>query len=81
MRSLETPDTFCTPLHFLNGRPRSPCLDDVEKLHNSSHKRDGEFILECQRGHVRLKAPVQRFVFRKFSISSYFVILVHMELS
>ena len=36
VRSLETPDIFCTPLHFVNGRPRSTCLDDVEKLHNSA---------------------------------------------
>ena len=36
MRSLDTPDIFCTPLHFVNGRPRSTCLDDEEKLHNSA---------------------------------------------
>ena len=33
-------------------------------------------VTESSYAHVRLKAPVPRFVFRKFSISSYFVILV-----
>ena len=76
MRSLETPDIFCTPLHFVNGRPRSTCLDDVEKLHNSAMQGISEHphinMTESSgmsTGSCPLKALVQR---PKFSISSSF---------
>ena len=36
-------------------------LGHAGHFRTSPHQRDGEFILVCQRGHVRLKAPVQRF--------------------
>ena len=69
MRSLETPDILyfssfpqrASQITMFGWCGETPQLGHAGHFRTSSHQRDGEFILECQRGHVRLKAPVHRF--------------------